>query len=463
MRFVNMSALQLAIGILGIVVVANFRLASAQMGKTCHEQKSDRIYECGQVRLACVFACNYESSCLDGCEAADDACLKEATAAFDVCYANLQASRQKAAESEGKPAATAEPTLAAEPTPTAKPAPTPAVTEEPAQSEDDIAVEEFTEKWQNLSAEEFKNYLAQFSEEQLETLLDSNTLKDQFADFMDYIRAWNRVHEVEEYRDKARRFAEGSADKISSYIFDHNDKLTAWQREVLLDVLDENRQGLARAGEGAQVRPDLAEQAKQEFIADRSQAQQALADRTGPVVDTSAATIDSVRAVSREQYTVEPAGAPPDLSGLVPSGTDGFGLRPEVGRIVGFEGNVVKRHHLPDGTTYDLELTTVSNRIRGAVVSTGDQLIIDGEGMVEYIGADGSIRQYMTPGYAAQQNLGSQTELGQALEVIKKPADPPPPPSTIPEPVLNFMNWIEEVISPEPSWEGPYGVTGVKG
>jgi len=195
------------------------------------------------------------------------------------------------------------------------------------------------------------------------------------------------------------------------------------------------------------------------------------ANRSGPVIDTSTATVISTSPVteSSEEYPVNVGtDTRPDPSTYI----DYLGQTPnasvpswgkEVGRISNFEGNLIL-HKTYQGQARDREPYKVGSiDIHYNVLHASDTFSFKGDGFIQYHGVDGSIKQFMTAGYAKQHGFGDQIKPGQAgLEIILKTADPLPAPVAPPGPVKQFFNWLGELLTPEPQ-PTPYGIVGVKG
>lgn len=211
------------------------------------------------------------------------------------------------------------------------------------------------------------------------------------------------------------------------------------------------------------------EQALQDYQDELARLGEDLANRPGPVVDTSNATVVSTSPVAKsERYPVNVgADTRPDLSTYV----DYLGQTPnvsvpvwgkEIGRISDFAGNLIL-HKTYKGEATDRETYRAGTSIHYNILHEGDTFSFKGDGFVQYHGVDGSIKQFMTAGYAKEHGYGDQIQPGQAgLEIILKPAEPIPVPPAPPGPIQRFFNWLGELLTPEPQ-PTPYGIVGVKG
>ena len=214
----------------------------------------------------------------------------------------------------------------------------------------------------------------------------------------------------------------------------------------------------------------LEEQALDNHQKELAQLAEDLANRSGPVIDTSTVTVVSTSPIaqSSERYPINVgADTRPDPStyidylGQVPN-VSASAWDKEIARVSNFEGDIT-RHRTVDGKASDYQIRRVGTSIKGNVLHTSDTFSFKGDGFVQYHGIDGSTKQYMTAGYAKKHGFADQIKPGQAgLEIILKMADPPPTPVPPPGPIRQFFNWLGELMTPEPQ-PTPYGIVGVKG
>ena len=214
----------------------------------------------------------------------------------------------------------------------------------------------------------------------------------------------------------------------------------------------------------------LEEQALDNHQKELAQLAEDLANRSGPVIDTSTVTVVSTSPIaqSSERYPVNVgADTRPDPStyidylGQVPN-VSASAWDKEIARVSNFEGDIT-RHRTVDGKTSDYQIRRVGTSIKGNVLNTSDTFSFKGDGFIQYHGVDGSIKQFMTGGYAKKHGFADQIKPGQAgVEIILKPAEPPPTPVPPPGPIRQFFNWLGELMTPEPQ-PTTYGIVGVKG
>lgn len=209
------------------------------------------------------------------------------------------------------------------------------------------------------------------------------------------------------------------------------------------------------------------EQALQDYQDELARLGEDFANRPGPVVDTSTATIVSTSPVAKSERYLVNVGADirPDPStyinylGQTPSASL-WGK--EIARISDFKGSLTI-HKTYNGEAQDRQPSKVASSIKSNVLHESDTFSFKGDGFIQYHGVDGSIKQFMTAGYAKEHGYGDQIQPGQAgLEIILEPAKPVPIPPAPPGPVQRFFNWLGELLTPEPQ-PTPYGIVGVKG
>lgn len=214
------------------------------------------------------------------------------------------------------------------------------------------------------------------------------------------------------------------------------------------------------------------EKALDDYLNQQNNIQKDLADRLGPVVDLSNAAVKETTPITTNIFPVHPV-APEYLKRQAEImnqiiGQSGFSppdLSTEIARVVNFEGSIT-RHRTISDTTQDYQINKVGSSIKGNVLKIGDSFSFKGDGFLDYISLDGSVRRVMTAGWAKANGYGDQVQSGQTgIEIVLQPADPLPiplPPETPPGPVQKFINWLGELLTPEPQ-PTPYGIVGVKG